>query len=316
MTTRNDFDCVLADQPHYLVPQHLLEAHDGAGRDVHVNPHCWFSWRGAPPPSIARSLPMPAKFRADFDMVWVDDRLRGSVLPFWVGPRFRDSIAHLRPAMRATGLSAGKRAVLALAGVLVADAKERDRNARWASERARAAREFRARGYAAMAGLIHPFHLGALRRYYRHLLRSGQMAQGDSGSPRRYVAHNESVAVFFHRQLACVVEELAGVPVKPSYAYVSCYPGGADLPVHTDRVQCEYSISLLVDHSPESSEASPWPLYLNSRDGTIAIRQRLGDALFYRGREIPHYRTALAQGRTSTSIFFHYVDRSFTGPLD
>ena len=318
MTTRGYFDCVLADQPHYLVPPHLLpkKADDWARWDLDVNPHCWFSWQGKPPPAISRNLPLPAKFRYDFDMLWVHDGLRGCVVPFWVGPRFRDSIAHLAPGARANGLSARKRSLLALAGVLAARGQDGASNGRWESQRSRAAREFRGRGYACMEHLIHPFHLGALRRYYRHLLRTGQMILGDSGSPLRYVSHNECVAVFFHRQLASMVAQIVGVPVKPSYTYVSCYQSGADLPVHTDREQCEYSISLLVDHSPESSGPSPWPLWLNTNAGTVAIRQRLGDALFYRGREIAHYRTRLPEGRTSTSIFFHYVDRHFAGSLD
>jgi len=37
--------------------------------------------------------------------------------------------------------------------------------------------------------------------------------------------------------------------------------------------------------------------------------------LLYRGTQVPHYRDALGQGRTSTSIFFHYVPADFVGPL-
>ena len=63
-----------------------------------------------------------------------------------------------------------------------------------------------------------------------------------------------------------MVAQIAGVAVKPSYAYVSCYQGGADLPMHTDRVQCEYSITLLIDHSPEPTGRSPWPLFLDASE--------------------------------------------------
>lgn len=142
------------------------------------------------------------------------------------------------------------------------------------------------------------------------------MVLGDSGSPLRYVAHNEEVARFFHRQLTSVVSQIVGIAVMPSYAYVSCYQDGADLPIHTDRLQCEYSLTLLVDHSPEPTGRSPWPLFLEAGGRTVAIRQHLGETLFYRGREIAHYRTRLPDGWTSTSIFFHYVDRDFTGSLD
>jgi hypothetical protein len=31
---------------------------------------------------------------------------------------------------------------------------------------------------------------------------------------------------------------------------------------------------------------------------------------------LPHYRSALREGQTSTSISFHYVAADFSGPLD
>ena len=110
------------------------------------------------------------------------------------------------------------------------------------------------------------------------------MTLGDSGSPLRYVAHNESVARFFHSQIATAVGAIAGAPVKPSYVYVSSYQGGADLPAHTDRAQCEYSVSLLLDYTPEPVDRSSWPLYLVTASGPVAIWQGIGDGLIYRGR--------------------------------
>ena len=175
---------------------------------------------------------------------------------------------------------------------------------------------FRERGYAALARAIHPFHLGALRIYTRRLLRTGAMKLGDSGDPRRYVSHNEPVARRFHERLTHVVERVTGVPIKPSYVYIAAYQSGAELRVHTDRAQCEYSISLLVDFTPEPLGTSPWPLLLDVGEGIVTIRQCLGDALVYRGRCIPHRREKLPSGMTSTSILFHYVDADFRGSLD
>ena len=207
----------------------------------------------------------------------------GAARPFWTGPRFRDSISHLKPGGTSPGLSERNCAILATAGVLVNAEEEAQRNDRWEQAFSRSSRLFRERGYAAGTGLIHPFHIGSCCRYYRHLLRTGGMQLGDSGSARRWVTHNESTAVFFHRQMMTIVGKLAGVPVKPSYVYVAVYQDGANLPVHTDRAQCEYSITMLVDATPEPSGKSPWPLYLVTGTGDVPIRQSLGEALFYRG---------------------------------
>ena len=132
---------------------------------------------------------------------------------------------------------------------------------------------------------------------------------------RRYVAHNEDVARYVQRQLAEAVRDLAEVPVKPSYAYVAAYQGGSVLSRHTDREQCEYSITLCIDATPEPVEQSPWPIKLDTRKGTVSIWQYLGEALLYRGRRLPHHRDRLAAGLTSTSLRLHYVNYWYQGPL-
>jgi hypothetical protein len=145
--------------------------------------------------------------------------------------------------------------------------------------------------------------------------RTGALKLGDGQSPRRYVDYNEPVARFFHHQIASRLSELAGEPLKPSYVYAAAYLSGADLKKHTDREQCDYSITLCLDYSPEPALATPWPIQLDSPAGRVKVYQAIGDGLAYRGTRLPHYRDRLAEGQTSTSIFFHYVRQDFAGPL-
>jgi len=154
-----------------------------------------------------------------------------------------------------------------------------------------------------------------LRRYYRYLVRTDRVRLGDDQSQRRYVAHNESVAQFFHHQLTKAVADLVGEPVKASYVYFSSYLGGADLEKHLDRPQCEFSLTLQLDYAPEPTGATPWPLYLDVPAGKVTVYQALGDALLYRGHQIPHYRSPLREGHVSSHIFFHYVREGFEGAL-
>jgi hypothetical protein len=186
----------------------------------------------------------------------------------------------------------------------------------WQKKQLWSSSQFEERGFVPIAGLLHPFHLSALRRYYRHLLRSGGLRFGDSQSGRRYVAHNEAVARFFHHQLTGTVSAIVGREVKPSYVYVASYQEGADLEKHTDREQCEFSISYCLDFSPEPCDETSWPLLLHTDRGTVRVFQRIGDGLIYRGTQVPHSRERLGQGHTSTSIFFHYVSSDFSGSLD
>ena len=107
-----------------------------------------------------------------------------------------------------------------------------------------------------------------------------------------------------------------GEPVKPSYVYLASYLSGAELKKHMDRQQCEFSVTLCLDFSPEPQLATSWPIRLDTPEGGATVYQALGDGLVYRGTKVPHYRHALGEGYTSTSIFFHYVGSDFSGSLD
>ena len=316
---RSLYDCFIADQPIYLVPQRLMPATivEFDDRPLKVSPNVWFSWRDEPPTTIRANYPLPRQFFQRSGILWVADPPRGLQDPL-LG-RSVVSGEDCTPGLGATKHAAFR---VTTGGYCVwreswmPRTRAFRRKTTGGNKWCRAAPTiFGEIGFATVQGLIHPFHIGALRRYYRRLVQTGGMKLGDSSSPRRFVAHNESVATFFHRQLTGVVGAIAGRPVKPSYVYVSAYQSGADLPAHTDRAQCEYSITLLLDQTPEAVDQSSWPLHLNTSAGAVAIWQGIGDALLYRGRRLEHFRTPLPQGMSSTSMFFHYVDQDFSGPL-
>ncbi len=171
------------------------------------------------------------------------------------------------------------------------------------------------RGYVSVPNLLHPFHIGALRRYYRYHTRQGSFPLGDGQTPGRYVAHNESVTRFFHHQLNNAFSDIAGTLVRPSYSYLALYQGGAELERHLDREQCEYSVTTCIDATPEPEQQAPWPIQLGTYEGELRIWQHIGDSLLYRGRYLPHWRDQLPYGYTSSSILLHYVDATFDGPL-
>jgi hypothetical protein len=103
--------------------------------------------------------------------------------------------------------------------------------------------------------------------------------------------------------------------VKPSYVYTATYHDGADLPMHVDREQCRFTVSLSIDCLPEPIDEIPWPLVLAPPGARLRIYQRLGDGLLYGGQEIPHGRPRMPAGLMVTAMFLHFVDEEFTGPL-
>lgn len=164
----------------------------------------------------------------------------------------------------AIGLPNGVVSRLLRVGVLVDPDAEAPRRGRWALKRAFWSRQFRTTGYVSTAGLLHPFHIGSIQRYYRRLLRTCGLKLGDSGSPLRYIAHNEPVTAFFPANLPGSSAIWRACRSSLPTCTWPLTRGGAELPVHTDRIPCKYSISLLIDYSPERSGASPWPRFTST----------------------------------------------------
>jgi hypothetical protein len=312
------FHCLLNELPLHLIPQRQLESPRGLNSaQLFRNPQCSVLPSGRLPSELEPHRHLLENFHLQGAIAWVRDPATCALQPFWLGPRLEAAVSRLRVGEPApASLSADVRALLAGAGILTpADHAER-RLAEWAEVVRKSARQFQEKGYVPLSNLIHPFNLAELRRYYRYAVRQGTIRLGDEQSPRRYVAHNESVAQFFHRQLVDAVSAIVGEAIKPSYVYLASYLGGAELKKHTDREQCEFSVTLCLDFSPEPEQSTSWPIRLDTGEGTVAVYQALGDGLVYRGTKVPHYRRVLADGYTSTSIFFHYVPAGFSGPLN
>ncbi|HKN17371.1 MAG TPA: hypothetical protein VJX47_10530 [Candidatus Sulfotelmatobacter sp.] len=319
MLPPHQFHCLLDELPLHLIPRWLLYGQDSQkdkARELFLNPACVILPAGEVPEELQAHRELLEGFYLQGTVAWVRDAATGTLHPFWLGSRLDAAVSRLRAGESALSLPGEVRLLLAQAGILTsADHAER-RAAEWAKIVSRGALAFRERNYVPLRNLIHPFNLAALRRYYRHAIRRGAIRLGDDQSPRRYVAHNEPVARYFHFQITKAVSAIVGEPVKPSYVYLASYLSGAELKKHTDRQQCEFSVTLCVDFSPEPELATSWPIRLDTSEGSATVYQALGDGLFYRGTKVPHYRDALGEGYTSTSIFFHYVGADFSGSLD
>lgn len=308
------YHCLLDEQPYYLTPPRLLRR-DSRG-PLFVNPQCWFSWRDPPlhgfvPPRLDHS-----DFIHQDRVIWVLDAATGAAWPYWVGSEYLAFLAQLVPGRPApAGLPTHISWVLTNADILVPGDHLTRARGEWDHYRAFRAADFR-KGFVAVPNFIPPFHLGALRRYYRYKVRTGSFQLGDDQVGHRYAAHGEPVAMYVHEQLALAVSEIVRAAIKRSYAYFVAYQSGSRLERHTDRPQCEYSVTLLIDSTPEPAEQSPWPIKLDTPRGTVAVWQYLGEALLYRGRRLPHHRDRLPAGCTSSSLLLHYVDKGFVGSLE
>ena len=263
------------------------------------------------PAAIAPRVPFfPGAFRGQLPLAWVEDAATGALAPYHVRAEILD---RLTPGGDVPLLDVDSLHALRAAGVLVPrDEGRPDVDAHRA--------ELAAEGMTALRGFLPRLHIARMREYYTRRLAQGYVKLFARHEETRYIDHDEAIARFWLTQLTPIMGRLVGAAVKPSYVFFASYLDGSALRWHTDRLQCEYSVSLLVDYAPAVARAddapSPWPLLVERRDASVAaVHQRLGDALVYKGRERPHARPPLAPGHTSTSLFLHYVDASFAGGL-
>jgi alkylated DNA repair dioxygenase AlkB len=101
-----------------------------------------------------------------------------------------------------------------------------------------------------------------------------------------------------------LLEAAVGLELWPTYAYARLYQPGDILIKHRDRPACEVSVSIHLG----AADQTDWPIYVESQGTAIAVSLKPGDALVYRGCEVPHWREAFT-GIHHAQVFFHYVER-------
>jgi len=291
---------ILDDQPDILAPRApLLRRRAARRRPDHLPLIVSHAWQ------IRRS--------ADTWLVEVEHRARKAASQFALTSTSLQMLRQLVPGDSAPTLDEVTEAVLIDAGILIAadSGSEPDTDVLNTAQASFAADRF-----AIVPEALHPYDVAALRRYLRNGIRLGTFPMGDRHVTRRYHAHNDSLLRICQERLLPLVAHVVGVPVKRSYAYLSAYTAGSVLPPHRDREQCEYTITLQVDYTPEPALETGWPIRLMLPKEELTVYQSLGDALIFAGRQHVHFRDSLPPGHISTSLLLHYVDYGFEGSLE
>ena len=107
----------------------------------------------------------------------------------------------------------------------------------------------------------------------------------------------------FDALLGLKTDYLSGVlelKLVPTYSFAMMYVEGQGLEKHTDRPSCEISVSVHLG----SPGLKPWPLYVEG----IPVELNPGDAVVYRGIDVPHWRLPLEECNHYAQCFLHYND--------
>ncbi len=271
--------------------------------------------------------------------VWIRQPVTKITVGYWLDEEQAETISNFKAGERPPfEIESELVAKLCAAEILVSADKLRRQEQIQFETIERAKNEFQRANYTVLRELLSPPQMNAMRRFYRDFISQGFMIFGDQQVDRRFMQPNEPLARVFHENLTRVMSLVAGKNVKPSYVFAASYREFAELLPHTDRKQCEFSISFQVDYQPETeNHVSPWGLYISQPDFPIDFEKPFksaefparsaecdaidpiylasGDAVFYKGCEVIHYRYGLPAGHQSTSLFFHYVPEDFSDDL-
>jgi len=93
--------------------------------------------------------------------------------------------------------------------------------------------------------------------------------------------------------------------IYSTYGFFRKYYKFQNLKKHTDRPECELSISICLDMH---NEREPWEIFFENKKQNIvyAAKPEIGDGVVYMGMELPHWRESCQQ-KWLKQIFLHYT---------
>jgi hypothetical protein len=113
---------------------------------------------------------------------------------------------------------------------------------------------------------------------------------------------SELLLLYFQSHFSKIV----GKNLVPTYSYTRIYGKGSDLPRHSDRPSCQYSMTINIGGSSDD----PWPFFCKSKIKDVPTSKIINSMyvpIIYMGMKVSHWRETLEKDY-STHIFLHYVD--------
>lgn len=130
------------------------------------------------------------------------------------------------------------------------------------------------------------------------------LAQGNAG-PDTQITNTTTISwhsLFeeFHESLVPRVSNIFETPLKTTNDFGRIYTRGGELVKHRDAPHCDYSLTVNFKNDPEDSR---WAFFA----GDDEVYMGPGDAYFYRGPQVDHWREKLEYDEC-WQWFFHFVE--------
>jgi hypothetical protein len=295
------FKCVLDQSGISTLPEN----------DLKRNPFIFLQTGSYLPSQIKKRIQYNSCFSEELPVLWVEDPDTKMLMPFWFSDKNSAVIQDFLSGKIAINELGQDILLILKESKIILPVNENEPVFSYGL----AKKELEEKGYTIKRNILNPLQIRALKKYYHELEQKGYYNKGDKMVRKRDSMPDEPTAKFVHHQLLNFINRLTPEKVQTSFCFSSIYQPGVILERHTDRKQCAWNISLVLDMEPETETSKAWPLFIE-KDGIVnEVRLGIGDAVVYQGTKVPHWREKLAENNKYFIFFFHFVPEDFSGSL-
>ncbi|MDC0142000.1 2OG-Fe(II) oxygenase [bacterium] len=150
--------------------------------------------------------------------------------------------------------------------------------------------------------VLNPEAQTLLAEFYKTAIEEKSFVLGDRQA-QRFKSHNETMSRILHYEVLPLIEHVVERKLQPTYTYLSCYVADSDLPAHTDRADCQYTVSFIVEKKPHDFY---WPIYVHKtkqpikgkgrynftppKEECISVDCNEGGLMVFQGEDHIHFR--------------------------
>ena len=158
----------------------------------------------------------------------------------------------------------------------------------------------------------------SIQKFFEYCILNEKFPFGD-GQATRWRCYNESISRIIHYELLELIEHIVQKKLKPTYTYLSAYKGKTELPPHTDRDQCEYTVSFIFNKTPtdlywpifwdKKKQKDPFvnkPKYKPLKTNCLEFDTDIGGLIVFQGTDHIHYREYIEEGQRFYTLLLHY----------
>ena len=163
---------------------------------------------------------------------------------------------------------------------------------------------FQDQGFQKIKGYVVPYFSTYLRNYFTLRAQNDPSLGGDSQAPNSHCVYGDPAFDMVMAMSTQDMGKIVGKNLIPQYTYARIYKNGSVLERHSDRPECQYSVTLCLGGEYEKQ----WPIWINDYSGkSHEVPLDEGDMVVYHGTELEHLREKF-EGEMQYQLFMHYVD--------